>query len=95
MDEAMQYCGVNHVALVCRDMAETVEFYAGVLEMPPVDGGRPEPMGRLDPGMERPDEPKTIIDDECGCSDARSRRPALWAFLVIALPLFRPRRKRA
>jgi catechol 2,3-dioxygenase-like lactoylglutathione lyase family enzyme len=30
----MRYCGVNHVALVCRDMAETVEFYSGTLEMP-------------------------------------------------------------
>ncbi|WP_293374085.1 VOC family protein [Phenylobacterium sp. SCN 70-31] len=33
-DEPMQYCGVNHVALVCRDMAETVDFYQNVLEMP-------------------------------------------------------------
>jgi catechol 2,3-dioxygenase-like lactoylglutathione lyase family enzyme len=32
--EPMQYCGVNHVALVARDMAETVAFYEGVLEMP-------------------------------------------------------------
>jgi catechol 2,3-dioxygenase-like lactoylglutathione lyase family enzyme len=30
----MVYGGVNHVALVCRDMAETVEFYENVLEMP-------------------------------------------------------------
>jgi catechol 2,3-dioxygenase-like lactoylglutathione lyase family enzyme len=30
----MQYCGVNHVALVARDMAETVDFYTRVLEMP-------------------------------------------------------------
>jgi catechol 2,3-dioxygenase-like lactoylglutathione lyase family enzyme len=30
----MQYCGVNHVALVCRDMAETVDFYENVLGMP-------------------------------------------------------------
>ena len=28
-----EYCGVNHVALVCRDMAETVAFYEGVLGM--------------------------------------------------------------
>lgn len=34
MAEPMQYCGVNHVALVSRDMAETVAFYEGVLEMP-------------------------------------------------------------
>jgi catechol 2,3-dioxygenase-like lactoylglutathione lyase family enzyme len=33
-EEPMQYCGVNHVALVCRDMAETVDFYQNVLEMP-------------------------------------------------------------
>jgi catechol 2,3-dioxygenase-like lactoylglutathione lyase family enzyme len=26
--------GVNHLALVCRDMARTVEFYQGVLGMP-------------------------------------------------------------
>jgi catechol 2,3-dioxygenase-like lactoylglutathione lyase family enzyme len=30
----MEYGGVNHVALVARDMAETVEFYTQVLEMP-------------------------------------------------------------
>lgn len=29
-----QYRGVNHVALVCKDMAETVHFYEDVLEMP-------------------------------------------------------------
>lgn len=33
-DDPMRYCGVNHVALVCRDMAETVDFYENVLEMP-------------------------------------------------------------
>ena len=32
--EPMQYLGVNHVALVARDMAETVDFYETVLEMP-------------------------------------------------------------
>ena len=32
--QTMRYTGVNHVALVCRDMKETVEFYANVLEMP-------------------------------------------------------------
>jgi catechol 2,3-dioxygenase-like lactoylglutathione lyase family enzyme len=31
--EPMQFRGVNHVALVCRDMAETVDFYTRVLEM--------------------------------------------------------------
>jgi catechol 2,3-dioxygenase-like lactoylglutathione lyase family enzyme len=30
----MVYQGMNHVALVCRDMAETVDFYENVLEMP-------------------------------------------------------------
>lgn len=34
MSEPMRYCGVNHVALVCRDMAQTVDFYENVLEMP-------------------------------------------------------------
>ena len=29
----MQYEGINHVALVARDMKETVDFYTGVLEM--------------------------------------------------------------
>jgi len=28
------YAGINHLALVCRDMARTVEFYEGVLGMP-------------------------------------------------------------
>src|SRR5262245_19183658 len=32
--DRMQYCGVNHVALVARDMAETVDFYQNILEMP-------------------------------------------------------------
>ncbi len=34
MADRMQYLGVNHVALVANDMAETVEFYENVLEMP-------------------------------------------------------------
>jgi catechol 2,3-dioxygenase-like lactoylglutathione lyase family enzyme len=29
-----EYHGINHLALVCRDMAETIEFYEGVLGMP-------------------------------------------------------------
>ncbi len=29
-----QFCGVNHLALVCKDMAKTVEFYRDVLGMP-------------------------------------------------------------
>ncbi len=33
-DPGFQYGGVNHVALVCKDMAETVDFYENVLEMP-------------------------------------------------------------
>ncbi len=38
--------GINHLALVCRDMAETVKFYTEILEMPLVktvqlpDGGQ-------------------------------------------------------
>lgn len=32
--EHFEYLGINHVALVCRDMAETVDFYTNVLEMP-------------------------------------------------------------
>ncbi len=32
--DRMEYRGVNHVALVARDMAETVDFYERVLEMP-------------------------------------------------------------
>ena len=34
MSERFRYAGVNHIALVCRDMAETVDFYENVLEMP-------------------------------------------------------------
>ena len=29
-----EFCGVNHLALVCKDMARTVEFYRDVLGMP-------------------------------------------------------------
>ena len=29
-----EFRGVNHLALVCRDMARTVDFYSGVLGMP-------------------------------------------------------------
>jgi catechol 2,3-dioxygenase-like lactoylglutathione lyase family enzyme len=42
----MQTKGINHLALVCRDMAETVEFYTQALGMPLVktvalpDGGQ-------------------------------------------------------
>lgn len=28
------FAGINHLALVCRDMARTVEFYEGLLGMP-------------------------------------------------------------
>jgi catechol 2,3-dioxygenase-like lactoylglutathione lyase family enzyme len=34
MSQPMRFEGVNHVALVCRDMAETVDFYTKMLEMP-------------------------------------------------------------
>jgi catechol 2,3-dioxygenase-like lactoylglutathione lyase family enzyme len=33
-DTKFQFRGVNHLALVCRDMARTVEFYRDILEMP-------------------------------------------------------------
>jgi catechol 2,3-dioxygenase-like lactoylglutathione lyase family enzyme len=42
----MRTQGINHLALVCRDMAETQRFYEGVLGMPLVktlalpDGGQ-------------------------------------------------------
>lgn len=42
----MRITGINHLALVCRDMQETVKFYTEVLEMPLVktvalpDGGQ-------------------------------------------------------
>ncbi|MFY8210691.1 MAG: VOC family protein [Caulobacter sp.] len=42
----MKITGVNHLALVCRDMAETVRFYTQILQMPLVktvalpDGGQ-------------------------------------------------------
>jgi catechol 2,3-dioxygenase-like lactoylglutathione lyase family enzyme len=42
----MKTNGINHLALVCRDMAQTVDFYTRVLEMPLVktvalpDGGQ-------------------------------------------------------
>lgn len=42
----MQTKGINHLALVCRDMAETVKFYTEALGMPLVktvmlpDGGQ-------------------------------------------------------
>ena len=29
-----EFGGINHVALVCADMAKTVDFYSGVLGMP-------------------------------------------------------------
>lgn len=42
----MQTSGINHIALVCRDMQETVKFYTEILDMPLVktvalpDGGQ-------------------------------------------------------
>jgi catechol 2,3-dioxygenase-like lactoylglutathione lyase family enzyme len=33
LTETLQLTGINHVALVCRDMRETVEFYTNILEM--------------------------------------------------------------
>ena len=32
--EGFEIRGVNHLALVCRDMAATVAFYEGILGMP-------------------------------------------------------------
>ncbi|MGV9867167.1 VOC family protein [Rhodococcus koreensis] len=32
--ERFEYGGINHLALVCRDMVETIRFYEGVLDMP-------------------------------------------------------------
>ncbi len=32
--EGFEFGGINHLALVCRDMQRTVEFYSGVLGMP-------------------------------------------------------------
>ena len=29
-----EFRGINHLALVCKDMARTVDFYTNVLEMP-------------------------------------------------------------
>jgi catechol 2,3-dioxygenase-like lactoylglutathione lyase family enzyme len=33
-DKPFELGGINHLALVCRDMAATVDFYEGVLGMP-------------------------------------------------------------
>lgn len=33
-DSPFEFGGINHLALVCRDMAATVAFYEGVLGMP-------------------------------------------------------------
>jgi catechol 2,3-dioxygenase-like lactoylglutathione lyase family enzyme len=33
-DDGFQFSGINHLALVCRDMARTVAFYTEVLGMP-------------------------------------------------------------
>jgi catechol 2,3-dioxygenase-like lactoylglutathione lyase family enzyme len=44
--DRLQFSGINHMAMVCSDMAKTVEFYEGVLGMPLVcaldlpDGGQ-------------------------------------------------------
>ncbi len=42
--------GINHVALVCADMARTVDFYSGVLGMP------------LIKSLDTPATPKTSAD---------------------------------
>ncbi|MGH9169749.1 MAG: VOC family protein [Acidimicrobiales bacterium] len=33
-EQSFRYRGINHLALVCRDMERTVDFYTNVLEMP-------------------------------------------------------------
>ena len=33
-NEKFEFRGINHLALVCRDMKKTVDFYEGVLGMP-------------------------------------------------------------
>ncbi len=32
--DEFEFRGINHLALVCSDMARTVDFYTNVLEMP-------------------------------------------------------------
>ena len=34
INKEFEFCGVNHLALVCKDMAKTVEFYRDILGMP-------------------------------------------------------------
>ena len=33
-NKEFEFLGVNHLALVCKDMAKTVEFYRDILGMP-------------------------------------------------------------
>ena len=33
-NEKFKFRGINHLALVCKDMKRTVDFYSGVLGMP-------------------------------------------------------------
>ena len=33
-NRVFEFSGINHLALVCKDMARTVEFYSNVLGMP-------------------------------------------------------------
>ncbi|MEE9279033.1 MAG: VOC family protein, partial [Myxococcota bacterium] len=33
-NKEFEFRGVNHLALVCKDMARTVDFYSSVLGMP-------------------------------------------------------------
>jgi catechol 2,3-dioxygenase-like lactoylglutathione lyase family enzyme len=37
-NKEFEFCGVNHLALVCKDMAKTVEFYRDILGMPLMNG---------------------------------------------------------
>ena len=34
INDQFEIRGVNHLALVCKDMRKTVEFYSGILGMP-------------------------------------------------------------
>ena len=45
-ERPFELSGINHLALVCRDMARTVDFYSGVLGMPLVKTILPFDMGQ-------------------------------------------------
>ena len=45
-NKEFEFLGVNNLALVCKDMAKTVEFYRDILGMP----HQPDPQPRALPG---------------------------------------------